>query len=83
MPTQLKKVTYGNGEEDWVCAKCGSDDLDFEECDCCWGEGEIDEYEEDPINADPGDLRPCYDCGGEGGWHHCRECERRSERETI
>ncbi len=43
----------------------------------CWAgcdEGYIDEYEDDPINEDPGTFSLCPECRGEGGWRVCGQC---------
>jgi hypothetical protein len=60
------------------CTHCGQE-LDYEECDQCGGDGYFDDewlMEEDPLWYQPGDTEACTQCGGEGGWHYCsnREC---------
>jgi hypothetical protein len=48
----------------------------------CWNgcdDGYFDEYEDDPINADPGDLRPCPECRGEGGFLECPNAEHHAQ----
>jgi DnaJ-class molecular chaperone len=57
------------------CKHC-EQELDWEDCDACGGEGEYDAYEEDPLWFDPGDTEPCQQCGGAGGWYYCanRDC---------
>jgi DnaJ-class molecular chaperone len=44
------------------------DDGDWQVCDCCWGEGEIDDHDEDPINSPPGSFYTCPECNGTGGY---------------
>jgi len=59
-------------EEDFgpLCPSCGCD-LEWEECGRCGGEGWIDVYDDDPLWYDPGDMSPCLQCGGHGGWWVC------------
>lgn len=45
----------------------------------CWtgcDDGFVDEYDEDPVNNDPGDERPCDECDGAGGYHVCPNAGR-------
>jgi hypothetical protein len=54
------------------CDVCGNP-LDWEDCyeiDC--EDGQVDLYEEDAINFNPGETEPCTTCLGEGGWWFCR-----------
>ena len=37
------------------CPKCGSDDVEWETCTACWGEGEHDLHEEDGVNYAEGE----------------------------
>lgn len=49
----------------------------------CWNgcdEGYFDEYEDDPINSDPGDMAPCEVCGATGRLAFCPRCQ--DEREA-
>lgn len=39
-------------------------------------EGWFDDYEEDPLECDPGEMSMCSECHGEGGWLVCGECNR-------
>jgi hypothetical protein len=46
--------------------------MEWAECiaiDC--EQGWYDEYEEDPINCNPGDMARCGECDGKGGWWFC------------
>lgn len=45
--------------------------MEWEQCDACCGDGEIDAYDEDPINESPGSFEPCRDCHGLGGFMQC------------
>lgn len=61
-----------------VCSHCGQD-LDWEDCDLCGGEGYFDWEDlqfEDPLWYQPGDTERCEQCSGKGGWWWCanREC---------
>ena len=65
---------------DWECqcARCGST-LEWELCSACDGEGITgpgELYEQDPLWYDPGDMKPCGECGGQGGHYWCdtKEC---------
>ena len=43
----------------------------------CWAgcdDGVVDDYEDDPINYDPGDTSVCRECRGKGGWRVCGYC---------
>jgi DnaJ-class molecular chaperone len=58
-----------------TCPKCGSDDFEWEECWACFGEGEFDLHEEDPVNfAEAEEFETCYECDGEGGYFVCHAC---------
>lgn len=40
----------------------------------CWNgcdEGYFDDYEEDPIECEPGEISICRECKGKGGWRVC------------
>jgi hypothetical protein len=52
-----------------TCHLCGSG-MEWETCPEC-DDGFVDEYDEDPINCDPGDERPCSECDGRGGYWVC------------
>lgn len=61
-----------------ICALC-QNDLDWEHCDSCGGEGGHDGYEDDPLWYQPGDIVECGQCNGEGGGHfgHDDTCPNR------
>jgi len=73
----------GNGANGWerppeyddppdlepTCHLCGAG-MEWETCPEC-DDGFVDEYDEDPINCDPGDERPCSECDGRGGYWVC------------
>lgn len=45
----------------------------------CWygcDDGYFDDYEDDPICNEPGDISLCPECHGKGGWQVCGECNR-------
>lgn len=67
---------FDKEREMWVCPRHG-DVGDNAAWVRCWNgcdDGWFDEYEDDPINCDPGDLEPCSECRGEGGWVVCGPC---------
>lgn len=39
------------------------------DCWQCGGDGEFDLYEEDPTAHVPGEVEPCEECHGRGGWY--------------
>lgn len=45
--------------------------MEWEDCGHCNGDGELDGYEEDPINYSPGEGVRCHMCGGSGGDYWC------------
>lgn len=57
-------------DEPAICEHC-EQELEWEDCDQCGGEGTYDAYEDDPLWFDPGDTEPCAQCSGAGGWHWC------------
>ncbi len=65
-----------NYDEDGpTCPKCGSDDVQWEKCWVCYGEGQFDMHEEDPINyAEDEEYERCEECGGCGGHMFCHTC---------
>lgn len=60
------------------CPICGSD-MDWDICDLCGGEGELEVYESDPLWYDPGDTEPCHQCDGAGGWWTCTNWRNHTE----
>lgn len=83
MLTRLKQIVPKHGEDpDFVCVRCGSDDVEFYQCDCdrCGGEGHI-EYDEggpdvwgEDCPSEVNHLVACPDCDGSGGRHWCNAC---------
>lgn len=65
----------------WICSVHG-DVGDGTAWVPCWNgceDGYFDAYEDDPINnyegdLYEGDLEPCRECYGEGGWTVCGQC---------
>ena len=64
------------------CPKCEGMAI-WTECDRCCGEGEIDLYDEDPINEIPGDWQRCWVCGGAGGFLYCETCGYTSDPDAA
>jgi DnaJ-class molecular chaperone len=60
--------------DDIPCPACGCPETRSQRCPECWGEGEHDAYEDDPINEDPGTYTPCFDCSGTGILRWCPKC---------
>jgi DnaJ-class molecular chaperone len=70
-----------SNEPDPLCPRCGSDDMEWEECYVCDGEGEFDAYDDDPINYAPGEeYEMCRECSGNGGFLVCQSCISRAEQ---
>lgn len=59
--------------DDRPCPKCGHQYTHTRDCDRC-DDGFIDEYEDDPINACPGEFSECHQCRGSGEEHWCPRC---------
>lgn len=58
-----------------VCPHCGQAETRYRECDnlgC--DDGFIDEYDDDPCYALPGDFSPCSECRGTGSVQWCPQC---------
>jgi len=67
--------TFDQASDTWVCSVHGAVSLTgWVQCWHGCDEGFFDDYEEDPLNADPGDISPCRECRGKGGWMVCGEC---------
>ena len=62
---------------DLLCPECGSHPTRSRTCESCWGEGQHDLYEEDPILHPYGygrKYRTCRNCTGKGILQWCPEC---------
>jgi hypothetical protein len=69
------KFAFDKAKDSWVCSIHGEvDSVGWIRCRAGCDEGLFDEYEDDPINEDPGTFSMCSECNGEGGWDVCREC---------
>lgn len=67
--------TFDEARDVWVCSKHG--DVDSTAWVPCWNgcnEGWFDDYEDDPIECEPGEISRCAECKGKGGWRVCGEC---------
>lgn len=69
-------MTFDKKTEGWVCPKHGDigNNTAWVRCYAGCEDGYFDAYEDDPINNDPGDLETCEECGGNGGFTVCGEC---------
>jgi len=67
---------FDERRQTWICPKHGDvgDNTAWVPCWAGCNEGYFDEYEDDPITYDPGDLSLCSECHGNGGWTLCGEC---------
>ena len=64
----MTALTADNYDPPEMCPRCGcctsfTEDVD---CEACSGDGFLDEYDEDPINCAPGEMRQCEVCKGAG-----------------
>lgn len=72
-------LTYDKKTDTHVCSVHGDvgDDTGWITCWQCGGDGEFDDYEDDPINFAPGEsYETCSECRGKGGWVVCGVCNR-------
>lgn len=70
-------LTYDKKKDTYICSIHGEvgDNTGWVQCWNCFGEGEFDEHDDDPINFSPGEAyETCSECRGEGGWVVCGEC---------
>ena len=83
MSEAIKKpyiFAFDKAKDTWICSVHG----DVGDCTAwvpCWAgcdDGYVDDYEDDPINCDPGDMSYCSECKGEGGWVVCGQCNARN-----
>lgn len=66
---------FDKAKDAWICSVHG--EVDMTGWVPCWSgceEGYFDEYEDDPINEEPGTLSRCSECKGKGGWMVCGQC---------
>lgn len=67
-----------NDDYEWcdeACPKCAHAPSHVRDCTVLGcDEGSVDGYEDDPINADPGDFSACSECRGTGIEHWCPKC---------
>jgi len=76
----------GDDEPWYACARCGSSDIEFIDCEQCNGEGGFDGdrlMEEDPLWYEGVEWENCDDCHGAGGEWCCNECPPWSEDERV
>ena len=68
-------LTFDKAKDTWVCSVHGEVDfVGWVRCYTGCDDGYVDEYEDDPINNDPGDFSTCVECAGAGGWRVCGQC---------
>lgn len=76
--------TWNDSEpnDEAYCEKCGNE-LDWEECIQCHGEGGRDNdqlMEEDPLWYDGVEWERCEECKGTGGWQYCWTCLNKAQQ---
>jgi hypothetical protein len=69
-----------DGPDEQCCETCGTE-LTWIECWQCFGHGDFDLYEEDPLLYAPGQTAACDECNGEGGWLGCEMQHSSASRE--
>jgi len=66
---------FDEAKDSWVCSVHGEvDSVGYVRCWNGCDEGYFDDYEEDPIECEPGEISTCQECKGKGGWRVCGEC---------
>lgn len=73
--TRPYSFVFDKAKDTWVCSIHG--EVDNTGWVPCWNGcqyGWFDDYEEDPIECDPGEISRCSECKGNGGWIVCGEC---------
>lgn len=71
-----------NDDDNSYCQVCGHP-TEWESCWSCFGTGEHDLYDQDPIYYDEGDTEWCDVCRGEGGWHTCTNLPHEKKEPTL
>lgn len=75
IPDKDHPFVFDQARDTWVCLHHG--DQDSSAWVPCWNgcdEGYFDDYEEDPIECEPGEISRCSECRGKGGWRVCPVC---------
>ncbi len=67
---------FDGKQETWICDKHGEVETGWVPCWNGCDEGWFDDYEEDPIECEPGEISRCPECKGHGGWRVCAECNK-------
>jgi len=75
---------YRGSDGSMICALCNGE-MEWVECGAGCEDGYFDGYEDDPLWYHPGEMKPCYQCGGHGGswWCNTKECETATGCKTI
>jgi hypothetical protein len=70
------RFRFDERRQTWICPKHGEvgDNTAWINCWNGCDDGWVDDYEDDPIMCDPGDVSMCLECRGKGGWTVCGEC---------
>lgn len=66
----LMGAMYAGSDGAMTCALCDHE-MEWDECQAGCEAGFFDAYEDDPNYYQPGELKPCHDCEGEGGSWWC------------
>ncbi len=68
-------LTFDKAKDTHVCSVHGEVSFTgWVPCHAGCDEGYFDEYEDDPLMNDPGDMSKCSECKGEGGSRVCGLC---------
>jgi hypothetical protein len=68
---------FDKAKDAWICSVHG--EVDSTGWAPCWNgcnDGFFDDYEDDPIECEPGEISICQECCGKGGWQVCGECNK-------
>jgi len=82
--SDLLGAMYRGSDGSMICALCNGE-MEWVECGAGCEDGYFDGYEDDPLWYHPGEMKPCYQCGGHGGswWCNTKECETATGCKTI
>jgi hypothetical protein len=75
--TKPYSFVFDKEKDTWVCSIHGH--TDYTGWVPCWNgcdDGYFDAYEDDPLWYDEGEMEVCSECGGQGGWTVCGQCNQ-------
>lgn len=63
------------GSDEYDCCDICGGPIEWVDCYACFGEGEFDLYEQNPLEYEPGEIERCDVCHGKGGYLECMHLE--------